>query len=119
MAPITWNDVSAIASDVACVAAPAQDMLLSFVNTCLNCEAFGGEESIKLKLARTYLAAHLAVTTKETNAGAIGAVTEEQVDEVRRRYQNLPASDSIYGTTLYGRSFQMFARLAGGGACLL
>lgn len=120
MADISWDDVVLLAQapelDGDAVDPALQTVLLDYVNhEALNPRVYKGESSSTYKLARAYLAAHMASLITPNNAGAgggagggatAGAVTSESEGGLSRSYaqaSDLPgASDSSYGSTVYG-----------------
>lgn len=105
LATIAWSDVAGptgIAKRLR-LDDPQQDDLLEWVNgIALNASLLGGEDSQRLRMARLYLAAHVAVTN--TLQGTRGIVVAERVDQISRNYA-APFRGELYMTTGYGRSF--------------
>lgn len=77
MAAIAWADVVGIAAEFATVSPIAQGFYLGFVNVELNVSMFGGEDAAKTKLARIYLAAHLATLDRLRGSAIAGPVIAE------------------------------------------
>ncbi len=75
MASITWSTVVAAAPQLAVIPLSYQTDVLNYVNTTLDDGLYGGEESFKLRMARTYLAAHMGEMWLRKGTG--GAVTGE------------------------------------------
>lgn len=100
MAQIAWSDVVAFAASLSSTPASQQLDVLEFVNRWIAPESFGGEESHTLRMARIYLAAHLATATAG-NSGVTGAVTSESIGGMSRSYAVL-AADSGLDKTSYG-----------------
>lgn len=112
MASITWSDVDNFAANLSTVDAGAQTDILAEVNTCLNVSYWGGESGPKLKLARIYLAAHMATCALQGAAGAGGPVTMEMVDRLQVSYAQPGggvAFDSL-DSTAFGKMFRALAR---------
>ncbi len=115
MAAIGWTDVTAIASGLSTVSAGAQMVILGLVNTSLNVAMLGGEDSSKVRLIRSYLAAHLGdLATRKGGASAIaGPVTSETIseDEIRIDYANAVSQDAVaLKETPYGGQFLALVR---------
>lgn len=96
MAPITWADVTAIAPEVTSVSLAAQADILAYVNTEFNAAEWGGEDSIRLRLGRIYLAAHFGVTTTQGGGGA-GPVVSESAGGLSRSYAQASTSGARTG----------------------
>ena len=113
MAAITWAHVVAHASALATVNADQQADLLAFVNAHVNAGAFGGEDAYRTKLARVYLAAHLAslpgAGVASGGAHAAGPVTSESTGGVSRSYaaaaSSAGAGGGTWGETIWGRRY--------------
>lgn len=106
MAAITWSDVSLLAPELSTVAAGAQTLILAYVNDVHDVDAIDGdgEDGYRTKLARIYLAAHLA-TKIGTGAGGAGAVTSESVGGLSRSYAVAASSGAELETTGYGTAY--------------
>lgn len=113
MAAITWADVVNFAAELSGYPVAAQNDILAHVNTALDVSYFGGETGYKLKLARIFLAAHIAATTPLGGGGgaAGGAITSETVGGVSRSYAApVNMSGSGYQSTSYGQTFDGLIR---------
>ncbi len=113
MAAIVWADVTGIAAELATVPVLAQTDLLAYVNTALAVGVFGGETSPKLRLARIYLAAHLATLLTTGGVKSAGPVTSETVgaDSISRSYGGSGSdSRSEWELTAYGRQYASLVR---------
>jgi hypothetical protein len=120
MAAITWDDVIALAPEVADLSVTGQGFLLDYVNTYLNVSLWGGEDSSRLRLGRIYFAAHLAAITVEGGGSAAGPVISEKVGEISRTFANASMSTATgLGSTGYGRMFQLLMRSLGPAAMVL
>ena len=106
MAEIDWDNVTAFAPELSDVALTAQADILSYVNEELNVERLGGEDSVKLKLARVNLAAHLGTLALPNRAGAHGPTIMEMEGPVMRQY----TAGSGLEETAYGRAFRSIVR---------
>lgn len=104
MAAITWDDVVDFAPELATYPVAAQDTILAHVNTTLDPDLLGGEESPKLKLARITLAAHMATLFTQANTGKVGSVVSEGLGPQKREYSGPDelTSDDALGLTGYG-----------------
>ncbi len=110
MAAILWTDVTALAPELATVGVPAQTIILEHVNSALAVDLWGGEEAVRLKMARSYLAAHFGAQVGAGGAAAAGPVVAESADGLSRSYANLFAmmgSDPLYDATSYGRQYRL------------
>lgn len=108
MASIIWSDVTAFAPELAAVAAGAQTDLLAYVNgDGVAVDVFGGEDSPTTRLARIYLAAHVA-TVGRFGAGA-GPLTSHSAGGLSRSFAQF-SGGGLIGTTGYGRLFLQLAR---------
>lgn len=114
MASISWNDVveGAPSPELATFAPGAQIVLLDFVNTKLVVTGFDGEDGVKTRLARIYLAAHMATMLKRK--GAAGARSSQSAGGVSESFSipNMPWL-GLYAQTSYG---QLYAMIAGSSA---
>ena len=106
MAAIDWDDVVSHAPELSTTDVDAQDDILDHVNTALVVAKFGGESSGRLKLARIYLAAHLASVSGQGGVGVAGPVTSETAGGLSRTYAVLSATaqQELQGST-YGQLF--------------
>lgn len=90
MAAILWSDVTAFAPTLTTVAAAAQADVLNYVNTLLAVAEFDGEDGPTTRLARIYLAAHLATVGAGANSSSggatVGPVIEEKVGDLQAKY---------------------------------
>jgi hypothetical protein len=105
MAAIVWSDVTAQASELTAVSAGAQANILGLVNAWFNASEFtDGEDGHFLKMARIYLAAHMATMERTAAGGAAGPVTSESAGGLARSYANLTGamSPSSWANTRYG-----------------
>lgn len=109
MAEIIWADVTAIAPELTRVPAAGQVMILCVANTILAPDVWGGEESPKLKAARSYYAAHLGAMT--LRGGNPGVPTSSAVGGMSRGYSlvNL-GTFSVLQLTSYGLLFLQLAK---------
>lgn len=114
MAAIDWTTVveEAPASELATFAPGAQFIVLEYVNTKLVVSGFDGEDGVKTRLARIYLAAHMATMLKRK--GIAGARSAQSAGGVSESF-SIPTMPwlGIYAQTSYG---QLFAMIAGSSA---
>lgn len=106
MSAITWKDVSEHAAELAdsAVTRRAQVDFLTYVNTTVNVSLLDGENGIKTKLARIYLAAHLA--TMDKRKGAAGALTSQTAGPLSRTYMMMQwLTRSELSLTGYGLNY--------------
>jgi hypothetical protein len=102
VAAITWDMVTAFAPELATFASGAQDVLLAYVNDALNVNLLDGEDGSKTKLARIYLAAHVATMSKR-GGGAAGPVVSSSAGGLSRSFAVIATGgNSSYGATTYG-----------------
>jgi hypothetical protein len=57
------------------------------------------------RMARLYLAAHLAQMTYQGASGQAGPVISEAAGGLRRAYAHMTSSDASYTLTMYGRTY--------------
>lgn len=110
MADITWPNVLEHAAELSTVPAGAQTRILSYVNTKLRSEEFGGEGSAEFELARIYLAAHMG-TVESSSAG--GPVSSQKAGDLSKSYAVMMPSSltaSYLATTRYGRAYADMVR---------
>ena len=94
-ADITWEDVSAIATELAEVDEEAQDIILAYANTALNEGAF---KAAAYKLARILLAAHFATMTAASGGDVTaGPVLSETAGGLSRTYANMSSGGAAGG----------------------
>ncbi len=86
MAFVTWFEVAQVAPELdgTALGLLAQEMILNVVNKTLNVTDWGGETSDTLRLARCYLAAHMATMQKRRGAG--GQVTSQSMGGIAQSY---------------------------------
>ena len=117
MADIDWDMVIALAPELTTgVTEDAQDMILAHVNADLDASMFDGEDGPTFRLARIWLAAHLATAGASGSGGATGPVTSESVGGMSVSYGTLATTAAAIGTSTYGRLYlelvqNSFARL--------
>lgn len=107
MSAISWTDVLVHAAELSSVDEDARTDILAHVNSTLNVSVFGGEESPKLKLARIYLAAHMA--TLQLLGGSSGDIQSESVGGVSYTY-GAAAASSDFNSTSYGKQYSAIVR---------
>jgi hypothetical protein len=100
--PITWDDVIAIASELSTVAEDTQDAILAYANDALVESMF---KPSALKMARVYLAAHMATVNPAFGGSAIGPIVSESEGGISRSYAFVAGSSSFVGST-YGGMLQ-------------
>lgn len=123
MAAIEWSHVLEVvinAADAAALTAvpvPAQTAILKWVNgNGIATDVFDGEDGDDTRLARQYMAAHIATLTASRDAVA-GPVTSETEGAISRSYQAMAASSELDRTS-YGSMFKTMARTNACGAWL-
>lgn len=113
MAAIDWAAVVSIASELADVGVPAQDLYLALANTFINVSMFDGEDGPKTKLARIYIAAHFATLDKQRGTTTAGPVISESRGGLSRSYANLTqmsVAAGLFGQTAYGQNYATLVR---------
>jgi hypothetical protein len=118
-AAIVKSDVTDAASELATSAIPTANAwtdILAYVNTFDL--TLTGEDAQTDRMAKIYLAAHMATMEKRAASNAAGPMTSESVGGIRRSYGLLAqfASDSSLKSTRYGQLYLeiLGASLAGG-----
>lgn len=111
MADILWSDVVGV-TQIANVPPTAQTEILGYVNETLQPIVYGGVDAHKFRLARIYLAAHMAEIGKRVG-GIAGAVTSENVaaESISFGY-TAPIKGAIEAleTTSWGLEFQRLTK---------
>ena len=108
MTAILWSDVMAVPGAIgdgfASVPALGQTMILAVVNSAkrLDVDMFDGEDGPITKLARCFLACHMAAKGK---IGAGGALVGESDGRLARQYAMPAMTRSTLLTTSYGQAF--------------
>lgn len=128
MAAINWANVLEIAPDAVATAAltavpvPLQTIILKWVNgNGIATDVFDGEDGDDTKLARQYMAAHIATLLTGASGGAsvAGPIISETEGAISRSYANTVATTSSeLDRTGYGSMFKMMARINACGAWL-
>lgn len=102
MASIIWTDVTALDSNLSSIDSGVQTTVLAHVNEAFDVDVFGGESSSTLKLARQYLAAHMATLIRMAGQGASGPVSSESAGGLSRSYAVAQSGAGDLGATLWG-----------------
>lgn len=105
MADIDWDMVVTLAPELSTVTEDAQDLILAHVNSDLDSSMFDGEDGPTYRLARIWLAAHLAVNGATSSGAAVGPITSESVGGMSRSYGTFNTTDAAAATTTYGRLY--------------
>jgi uncharacterized protein DUF4054 len=71
VAAITWSNVTAIVPGLSSIAVEVSDAILEWVNAQVASSAWGGDDSVRYKMVRVFLAAHLA-TLGPWSTGGVG-----------------------------------------------
>lgn len=105
--PIERADVLAFAPELATVSAAAFTLILSHVNELDLTHVLIGETEDTTRLARIYLAAHVALITRNAGSGAAGPVTAESIGQIRRSFGLLAtaAGTNFLSGTQYGTAY--------------
>ncbi len=93
---ISWSDVIAIAPELVDFDVTGQNLILAWVNEAFDRKMFTTNQ---LKLARIYLAAHLATVSSQGGDMTAGPVISESVGGISRTYANMMMSGSFSGST--------------------
>jgi hypothetical protein len=105
MASIIWSDVT---SDYAVtVSATGQTDILARVNAYFNKTLLGGESSITLRMARIYLARHMATPVA---IGAAGPLQSESEADLSRTYVAAAINPSDWSDTVWGQRLTQLLR---------
>jgi hypothetical protein len=115
MAAIVWADVVALEPLVAGASVDAQTTILAYVNTDLNVDGFGGEDDPRLKLARSFVAAHygLSVTpgiSSSIGGGPVASLSGGDGLAVSFAVPMVNLADSDFATTTWGRKYISLVR---------
>jgi hypothetical protein len=103
MAAITWADVVAVAPELALIDVIAQDFFLDYVNSQFDVSLLDGEDGPRTRLARIFLAAHLATLSRRGRTSSSGPVIEEALGPQSRKYADITEHyDSLLASTPYG-----------------
>lgn len=117
--PITWQDVTALASELGEVPTAARTAILAHVNAAFNPRIF---KPNTLRLIRINLAAHLATLVAPASAGDVGGgavagpITSEEVGGIKRTYADTSSAIAAsstgtdYDLTEYGSVVAMLVR---------
>jgi hypothetical protein len=112
VAVITWTDVIAHAAELSGVNSRAQEDFLGLANASVNVALLDGETGYKTKLARVYLAAHLA--TMDKRKGAAGSVVSQTAGPLSRTYAMQQwLTPSELSLTSYGSNYLTIIRHSG------
>lgn len=107
MAPIAWVDVVAVAPELATGVDPIiQADIISYVNTELSVEGFGGEDSTNYRMARMFLGAHLGSINRQVGSSSSGqTVTSETAGRISRSFAQQSSDAALLSSSPYGRTF--------------
>jgi len=102
MASTTKTLILDLASELSTLTDPQFNMIIDFVNLVITKNDYG----LKQQMAQTFLAAHL-LTEVATSGSGSGAVTEEKVGDIMKKYDVASStSGSLLDRTKYGRMFK-------------
>lgn len=126
---VVWDDVLGVAPELTATAASGRVDILAYVNNIgsgtlptatSGCGVIGGggngigggDNGIQLRLARMYLAAHIATISIRAASGAAGPVTSEAAGGLRISYglTSVLSGDPGLSTTLYGQFYLTIVR---------
>lgn len=111
---ITWANVTAIAPELATVAADTQASILAYVNDEAIHDATW-RDAARANRARQYLAAHMGTLSRAGN-GAHGPVIGEAAGPVSRQYGvTVAAGSEDFEATGYGKVYRRLVRASFGG----
>ncbi len=109
MSAIVWADVVAVSSPLAATVLAVQTDLLTLVNTGFGAfpQIFDGEDGIKTRLARIYVAAHFASLPGAGEQRPAGPVTSQTRGGLSQSYQALSAGsrNDTWNDTQWGRRY--------------
>lgn len=113
MAAILWSDVVTVDASLASTAVALQTEILAYVHEVVGVHSLGGEESHRLKLARIYLAAHMAVIAKQIGDGqATGPVTSRSIGGISKSWLAPQMTDDGLQRTGHGSLYLFVVRNA-------
>lgn len=95
MADILWSDVTDAITDLPTISASMQTVILGLVNKRVDGAVFDGEDGETTKLARIFLAGHLAVMSKRPARGSAGPVTSESAGGLSRSYAQMTTTSAL------------------------
>lgn len=113
---ITWDDVVALAPELAALLDPARTDILALANSYWHEDSVGGEGSQRLRMLRIYLAAHFGTFALAAAGGPgapAGPVVGESADGLSVQYAspfNQPGFDPLWDGTSYGRLIRLLLR---------
>ncbi len=123
MADIDWDDVTAIAPELAAVtiaeeevevvSTAAQTMYLASANAVFSTAEFvSGEDDPQLMLARIYWVAHFATLGRQMSGGQVGPLISQTHNGLSRAwFSNSPAgTDPTWDKTPYGTALRTLLR---------
>lgn len=115
MAAIQWTDVVAFAPQLSTVGVAEQNDILAHVNTAHKIDVFGGEDAQRLRMARIFLAAHIATLNSYGGTVLAGPVISETAGDISRSYAlaNAYITDgekNAWSATSYGQMYAMLIR---------
>lgn len=111
MADIVWDDVTNVAKDLAGVPAAFQTLAVNYANEAVNPDAFGGEGSTTLTLARSYFAAHYAALWLRGAFGKAGLVSSQSEGGISQSFAAMTPTSPLSRTN-YGDTFLAMAKRA-------
>lgn len=113
MAAITWADVVALDAALASAPTALQTVVLTFVHETVGVHALGGEESARLKMARSLLAAHFAAVFRQISDGqATGPVTSRSIGGISKSWIAGQMTDDGLQRTGHGSLYLFVVRNA-------
>lgn len=112
MADILWSDVTDAITDLPTISASMQTAILGLVNKRVDGAVFDGEDGETTKLARIFLAGHLAVMSKRPARGSAGPVTSESAGGLSRSYAQMTSASEL-ALTAHGTAFSFLVRTSG------
>ena len=105
---VTWGDILALNPDACNINTPVQNLILNYVNNCLDVTGF---DKLSLKLARLYLAAHHVHMGLASGAFVRGPVTSLSAGGISKSYASVvTASDSSLDESSHGRAYRYLVR---------
>lgn len=108
---IEWSDVIGATGELSDVSDLMQELIIAYVNDYFDPDKFGGDDGVKLRMARLYLAAHLGKLSGVSGGQAVsGPVTSESAGGLSRSYAVLTAGTTNLSTTSYGQLVDQLIR---------
>jgi hypothetical protein len=113
MAAITWADVVVLEAGLSAAPLGMQATILAYVHEVVGVQSLGGEDSQRLKMARSLLAAHLAKVFEQLGQGqATGPVTSRSLGGISKSWAAGAMTDDGLQRTGHGSLYLFVVRNA-------